>query len=315
MFWRRVVQRLILRGIAAILFATALSLCIVQASCIAPASEQAAGPVDEPTGPWREQIHWVPMQDESGTQRLLYTRICRPRGDAPARVVLIDHGKPYNDKIPQVKPASCTNEAVQWFLQRGFLVVAGVRRGYGQTGGRFLESIGSCGAADLRKAALAGARDVDALLRYALSLPYADKLPGIVVGLSVGGWVSLGYNSVPHPLAAAIVSMAGGHGGHINGLSNNNCRTDQLALAVGQMGQTATTPMLWVYAANDTYFGPALARDLYDHYTASGALVDFHQLPPYGADGHELFFGRGGSAIWGPLMVHYLSTLGITVPE
>lgn len=280
----------------------------------ATAHAATPGPVGDPTGPWREQIHWVPMQDESGTQRLLYTRICRPKGDTPARVVLIDHGKPDDDKLPSVKPASCTTEAVQWFLHRGFLVVAGVRRGYGDTGGPFRESSGACSAADLQKAALAGARDVDALLRYALLLPYADKLPGIIVGQSVGGWVSLGYNSVPHPLAAAIVSMAGGHGGHIHDIPNNNCRPDQLALAAGQMGKTASTPMLWVYTANDTYFAPALARDLYDHYTAGGALVDFHQIPAYGSDGHQLFFGKGGSSIWGPLMIHYLMAVGIAVP-
>ncbi len=255
------------------------------------------------------------MTDEHGDTRLLYARICRPRGDAPARLVAIDHGKPADAAlVPSVKPMACDAEAAQWFLQRGFAVVAAVRRGYGMTGGPMLETTGSCSAADLIRSAMAGARDVDFVVRYALSLPFIDKLPAIVVGHSVGGWVSLGYNSVPHPLVGAMVSMAGGHGGHIHGVPNLNCRPDQLALAAGQLGATAGTPMLWIYAANDSFFAPALARDLYDHYAGAGGLVDFHQLPAYGRDGHQLFLGQGGSDIWGPLMAHYLEAMGINVP-
>ena len=274
---------------------------------LATARAETPGPVGQPTGPWREQIHWVPMQDDGGHTRLLYTRICRPPGDQGARVVLINHGKPCDADVGKVKPASCSNEAVQWFLARGYLVVAGVRRGYGETGGALAEASGSCSADDLVLAAHEGARDVDGLLRYAVSLPYAQPDQVVVVGQSVGGWVTDGYNSVPHPHVAAMVSMAGGHGGHIHDIPNNNCRPDQLVQAAGILGRTATTPMLWIYTANDSYFEPGLARRMYDAFTGSGGRAEFHPLPPFGKDGHTLFFGSGGSAIWGPLMEAYLA--------
>ncbi len=132
----------------------------------------------------------------------------------------------------------------------------------------------------------------------------------MVVGQSVGGWVTDGYNSLPHPLVAAMVSMAGGHGGHIHDIPNNNCRPDQLVIAAGILGKTATTPMLWIYTANDSYFAPDLAQRMYDSFTASGGRAEFHQLPPFAADGHTLFLGNGGSAIWGPLMQAYLARMG-----
>src|SRR5437588_11750381 len=56
-------------------------------------AQQAPGPVGTPEGVWREQIHWVPL-DIAGTRYLLYTRVCRPPGEAPARVVVIAHGLP-----------------------------------------------------------------------------------------------------------------------------------------------------------------------------------------------------------------------------
>jgi dienelactone hydrolase len=273
------------------------------------ASAETAGPVGTPSGPWREQIHWVPMEDAGGRSRLLYTRICRPLGEQPARVVLINHGKPPSADMPKVKPALCSNEAVQWFLARGYVVVLGVRRGYGATGGDLVEASGSCSAADLVRAAHEGARDVDALLRYATALPYARPDGVVVVGQSVGGWVSDGYDSLPHPHVVAMVSMAGGHGGHVHDVANLNCRPDQLIVAAGVLGKTATTPMLWVYTENDSYFAPALAKSMYEAFAAAGGKADFHPLPPFAKDGHSLFFGTGGSAIWGPLMDNYLSRM------
>lgn len=269
---------------------------------------ETAGPVGTPSGPWREQIHWVPTQDAAGRERLLYTRICRPKTDQPARVVLINHGFP-RDHADRVRPASCSNEAVQWFLNRNYLVVLGVRRGYGESEGDLAEASRSCSANDLIHAAQEGARDVDALLRYATALPYAQPEHVVVVGQSVGGWVADGYNSLPHPHVAAMVSMAGGHGGHVHNVPNNNCRPDQLILAAGILGKTSTTPMLWIYTANDSFFAPALARSMYEAFTALGGKADFHPLPAFANDGHTLFFGAGGSAIWGPLMDAYLTRM------
>src|SRR5439155_26736746 len=82
-------------------------VAIVTASLIlAPAlvggarAQPAAGPVASPAGPWREQIHWIPMIDAAGTHHLLQARICWPLGGAPSRVVVTAHGTfPNNQNV------------------------------------------------------------------------------------------------------------------------------------------------------------------------------------------------------------------------
>jgi hypothetical protein len=64
--------------------------------------------------------------------------------------------------------------------------------------------------------------------------------------------------------------------------------------------------MLWVYSENDSYFAPPIAASLYDAYTRNGGKAEVVQVGPYGKDGHRLFFGTGGSQIWGPLVESYL---------
>ena len=284
-------------------------VCLLVMAASARSDDNAPGPVGEPTGVWREQIHWVPMHDKFDNVRLLYTRICRPQGDAPARVVLLNHGSPPNAGVrPTMQPAKCDSEAVQWFLTRGYLVVLGLRRGYGATGGAWYEDYGACTAEGYAQGGLESARELDALVTYATALPYARPNGVVVVGQSAGGWATDAYDSEQHPKVVAMVSMAGGRGGHWHNGPNNNCRPDELARAAGIFGATASTPMLWVYAANDSFFAPAIAVAMHEAFTRSGGKAELIQPGPFGTDGHSLFFGKGGSAIWGPLIERYLAS-------
>jgi hypothetical protein len=83
-------------------------------------------------------------------------------------------------------------------------------------------------------------------------------------------------------------------------------RPDLLIDAAGRFGQTATTPMLWVYSENDSFLAPALAASLYNAFARTGGKAELVQVAPYGNDGHRFFFGPGGSQIWGPLVARYL---------
>lgn len=266
------------------------------------------GPIGQPAGPFREQIHWIPTRDPSDPARLLYTRVCRPPGDHPARVMVLAHGSPADPtRRPSMMPAACDHEAVQWFMARGFMVVAGIRRGYGLTGGRWAETSGRCSADEYASAARESARDLDATVRYVTRLPYAQADNVVVVGQSAGGWAALGYNSVLHQPVVAMVSMAGGRGGRVGNVPHTNCRPEELVRAAGILGAAATTPMLWIYTENDTFFSPTLAKGMHDAFLRSGGTARLAQLGPFREDGHSLFFGRGGSAIWGPMMDDYLA--------
>ena len=64
-------------------------------------------------------------------------------------------------------------------------------------------------------------------------------------------------------------------------------------------GKTATTPMLWIYTGNDSYFNPGLAAAMYQAFTRAGGKAELVTPSVYGDDGHHLFFGRRGSDTWG----------------
>jgi hypothetical protein len=162
------------------------ALVIILALTAVPAlAQQAPGPVGGPEGPWRMQIHWVPL-DISGTHYLLQARVCRPAGEAPARVVVIAHGSPPSAGArPGMTPLACDSEAARWFLEHGFVVIAAMRRGYGATGGYWVETYGKCPDADYARAGLESARDIAATVDYAATLPFA-RPQGIVL---VGRWL------------------------------------------------------------------------------------------------------------------------------
>jgi dienelactone hydrolase len=254
----------------------------------------------------------VPMIDAQGRTVQLQARVCRPPGEAPATLVIINHGSPADARDrPRMELGRCDHEAPQWFLSRGYVVAFVLRRGYGKTGGAWAESQGGCDNPDYVGAGLETARDIDAAVNSVTALPFVRHDAAVVVGQSAGGWGSIAYDSVPHPKVAAFVVMAGGRGGHRYDQPNRNCRPDLLAEAAGRFGTRASTPMLWIYAANDSYFAPPIARALWQAFTAAGGKAQFEQPGAYGKDGHLLFFGAKGSQVWGPLVEPYLASQGV----
>lgn len=268
------------------------------------------GPAGEESGPWRDRLHWVPLTDATGAERLIQLRLCRPAGEAPAPLVVINHGSPARaEQRPAERPRPCTSEAVGWFLARGYAVALPLRRGYGATGGAWAEGYGPCAAPDFAAAGLETARDIAAVVAYARRLPYLRPSGVVVIGQSAGGWGTLAYASANPPGVAGFVNIAGGRGGWAQGAPNTNCRPDRLAADAARLGATAHASTLWIYTANDSFFDPALAAAMHRAYTAAGGVAELHQLGPQGRDGHGLFFSPGRSAVWGPLLERHLAAL------
>ena len=214
-------------------------------------------------GRWRQQAHWVPMQDQDGTPRLLYARVCRPPGEAPARVVVINHGTGLTRTI--LEPEACSAEAPEWFLDRGYMVVMPLRRGYGATVGPVSEhlvvgpqGIRRCDDVQPAMTGLEAARDIAATVDYATALPGARPGGAVVLGVSTGGYATMAFNSVPHPKVVAAINVSGGSGGRFGGGLGQVCHADRMIDGAAKLGASASTPMLWFYARNDSYFSPDL---------------------------------------------------------
>ena len=283
------------------------------AGCAAPVARPTGpGPVGEAGGRWRQQAHWVPMQDADGTPRLLYAHVCRPEGSAPARVVVLNHGT--GPDRPIVQAYACDDETPEWFLRRGYLVIAPLRRGYGATGGAYSEDLAvgprgarRCDEVDPYRQALETARDIAAAVDYATTLPGARPDGAVVVGVSTGGYGTIAYASQSHPMVAALVNVSGGRGGRIGGGLGQVCHADRLVEGAGRYGATASTPMLWLYATNDSFFSPDLGRAMHAAFTGAGGQAEFVETGVFGYDGHGMLGGFASSQRWGPLVESYLA--------
>jgi dienelactone hydrolase len=281
-------------------------------SFAAAAQEASPGPVGSETGPDREQLHWVPYPaPPAQRQALLFMRVCRPPGAGPHKLAVINHGSPpVADHRPTMEPIGCAHEAARWFLERGFAIAVPMRRGYGRTGGRWMENYGTCAEPDFHRAGLTSANDVQAAVAYARALPFARKDAVVVVGQSAGGWATVALSS-RNPDVAALINFAGGRAGRQNNRPNNNCAPAKLIEAAGRFGATARLPMLWIYTPNDSYLAPEITKPMHDAYVRAGGLARFAFMPEFGSDGHFLFGGRGGSRIWGPVVETYLAERGL----
>ncbi len=278
---------------------------------LSPCLFACAGPLASATPDLsaRDQVVAVPVTDAAGQTIQMQARVCRPTGDAPAQLVVINHGSPPNAAArPRMAVGSCGQEVARWFLDRGYVVMFPLRRGYGATGGAWAETSGRCSDVEYRAGGLETARDIDAAVNYATALPFVRPTGVVIVGQSAGGWGTIANDSLPHSKVSAFVSMAGGRGGHQDDIPNRNCHPERLAEAAGHYGATASTPMLWVYAANDSYFAPPVAEAMHAAFTAAGGKATLIQPGPFDGDGHRLFFGPGGSAIWGPMVESYLAS-------
>lgn len=258
----------------------------------------------------------IPLEPGVSDSAELVGRVCRP--DVPGRlpVVVINHGSPSNYALKdRMEPTGCDTEAAQWFTDRGYLVVFALRRGFGRSTGPVVEDTthrsrdgtGVCYHPNYFRSGLFGAQDIDAILRFATTLPYARPDNAIVIGQSTGGWATIAYDSVEHPLARVFINFAGGRGAHDDADPTTICRPDLLVAAAKRYGESAQLPMLWVYAQNDGFFPQPVATQLHLAFTRAGGRAQLVFTPPFGNDGHFLFYGSGGSDVWGPIVERFIA--------
>lgn len=248
----------------------------------------------------RDEPLQIPITDPSGGAETLQGHICFPDSPQHPQVVVINHGSPPSEADrPGLKLAGCHSETVHWFLSRHYAVAMVARLGYGATGGSWTEGYHQCDKADFYKAGLETARQIKTTVDFLAARPDLNPEGVIVIGQSAGGWGTVAYDSIPHPHVSVFINMAGGRGGHYHDIAGNNCHPERLITAAGRFGKTAGTPILWIYAQNDSYFNPPLAQAMYQAFTQSGGRGRFVAADTFGKDGHHLFFGKGGADIWG----------------
>ncbi len=254
---------------------------------------------------FRAEVVRVPTADGAS----LATVVKRPSDTARRPLVVLNHGSPADGQRTSLRPIYASLSA--WFMSRGYVVALPLRRGYGETGGEWAETYGSCESPDYYTAGLQGASDIRATINHMRALPYVAADRTVVVGQSAGGWATVALSSLNPPCVLGMINFAGGRGGHqhLPGGGIGNCLPDALVKAAARYGATARVPMLWIYTRNDSFFEPGLARRMVEAYDGAGGRAVLKALGPFAKDGHTLAGSDSGQTIWSPLLAEFLAGL------
>lgn len=246
----------------------------------------------------REQLWMLPGADPAIPLR---TTVFKPQDDLsqaqPKRpLAIINHG---SDEGREATAMPVFYWLSRWFVERGYVVVLPQRRGHGATGGEAKEARDSCSNPDHFLAGVEAADDIEGALRFMRTQDFIDPARITVVGVSTGGWGTLALASRNPDGVRLIVNFSGGRGARAYGLPNSICAPDRLIKAASTYAQTAHVPSLWLYSANDSYFGPTLAASMAAAWNNSGGKASLKALKAYGSEGHRITDDRAGWKLWG----------------
>jgi dienelactone hydrolase len=237
---------------------------------------------------------------------VLRTRVLRPQGQGPFPVAIISHGSPADPTQRPVMAIPTFAALSNWLLQRGYVAALPLRRGYGETGGAWAENYGSCRNPNFHRAGLISAEDIKAAIDFFRARADVERERVLLVGYSAGGWGSLATASQNPAGVFAVLNFAGGRGGGQPRIGN--CAPERLVEAARRYGATARIPSLWLYAANDSFFGPELSRRMFDAFVGAGGQAEYVGLPAFGSDGHRLLGAPEGGPLWQPPVEKFLAS-------
>lgn len=265
---------------------------LLAAPAIGSAQALSAGPQGAEGLELREQVWRIPVPARRGTTDtvLLEATLFRPPGPGPFPLAVFSHGQAPGAAArrqmerPRFLPAS------RLLVEEGFAVLLPTRRGFGSSEGEFLAGIGNCERLDLLNNADTAANDIDAARAWALAnMPFLDRRRVLLAGQSAGGFGSLSAAARPNSGVAGVVNFAGGLRAGDTGIGFCEGWQEALIATVERIGRRPGAqglPTLWLYAANDTFFGFGLGARMAEAWTRGGGQARFVELPRSGGDGH-----------------------------
>lgn len=221
-------------------------------------------------------------------------------------LVIMTHGTNYSKGTNQeIGPGLLQPEAL-WFVRRGWDVVVVVRRGYGNSGGQIDRRFFGCTEENFESIAEQDAADLQAAYDALALFPDVDITRVIATGASTGGFAAISFGAKAPPGLKAVINFSGGW--HKQ-LFAGSCAKSGIIPAFQKLGSVARVPMLWLYADNDSFFGPQYVSQAHEAFTSAGGNADLFTFKKSGEDGHYLF--SESPQLWGPVVQQYLRQLGL----
>ena len=253
------------------------------------------------------------LRDQETLTQNLHIGIFRnDSATTPRPFLILGHGRPANGNFANFRVDGYRKQ-IDYFVTRGFVVLAHLRIGYGASGGPDVEYAGRCNERDFAYSLGIGGQQTAQVLAYARTLPYVDPARGVIAGQSYGGALAIEAASHNPPGVLGTINFAGGGGGDPVNRPGQPCRPDRLEALYADYGKTARIPTLWLYSENDGFWGKDIPQTWFAAFTAQGGLGRFVQLPPVyraGAGAGHAAFTRIQSE-WEPLVGHFLDELGL----
>ena len=206
-------------------------------------------------------------------------------------IALITHGKSSHLSDMLESKASDYAGPARDLARRGWLAVVVMRRGFGQSDGPMAATM-SCATTSFANRFAADADDLQGVLAAVSKRPDVDPDRAIAIGVSAGGAAVVALAARNPPNLRGVVSVSGG-------LRMPDCpKEDVLVNAYKDFGSASRVPNLWVYARNDSFFGPDLVERIQSAFLDGGGDVKLVMYEKFGQDGHSIFTSAAGKLQW-----------------
>jgi len=249
-----------------------------------------------------EQIIKIPAGRAQDVQ--LETTVFRPSGPGPFPLLIVNHGKaPGNPKLQARDRFIYLATA---FVRRGYAVMVPMRTGFANSTGKFVEY-----GCNMTANGYEQAGDIADAVRYARSQPWVDKEHIVLAGQSFGGLASMAAATQEMPGVRGVMNFAGGLKVH-----GDLCDwRGALVKAFSEYGRRNKVPSMWMYGANDSYFGPELVARMHSAFKTAGGKAELVAYGPFKKDAHGLLGNRDGATVWLPEVERFLGEIGMPTRE
>ena len=231
----------------------------------------------------------------------MIVRPAQAKGRLP--IALITHGRNRTSQENAAKRARDLLPQARDFAHRGWLAVSVIRRGFGLSDGPEAPRA-DCVSYNFRQYFERSADDLAAALEMLKQRPDADPTRALAIGVSAGGATALALAARRPDGLVGVVNVSGGLR---LATKDGACAFEPgLVSTFAHFGAQSRVPTLWLYAENDSLFGPALARQLHGAFTAAGGRADLVIATPIADEGHRLWGHIDGRRQWLPPLDRFL---------
>lgn len=185
-----------------------------------------------------------------------------PQSKEKSPVVIFSHGRPSTVAARAAQKNPVHPDIVRYWHSHGYSVVAAVRPGYGENTSVDPEDSGTkwsgdtcSGSADFLKTATAATHAVKSVHSWVSLQEWVNKDRLLLVGQSVGGFTTVNACGQNWKGVLGCINFAGGTGGNPIASPGKSCKPERVSEVLANAAKTTLVPSLWLYSANDKYWG------------------------------------------------------------